>query len=1132
MQFLSAKNSSLSLICVLVVLLSSSALAQVETGQLTGKVTDEAGAVLPGVTITVKSVDTAGERKTTSNDAGLYALTNLQPGAYEITATAKDFRASLLKLQVAVGSRNVFNFTLEASAPTKPSAAQVIESPDIAIENASQTLSTVVTQKQIRDLPSLTRNPYDFVLLAGNVAPIDPARRTNNTAVAINGQRSTSINFLQDGQVNNSQFAGTVGQRVPLESVQEFSVITGGLSAEYGRAAGGVVNVVTKSGTNNWHGTGFGFNRVSALSSKDFNTSANGLDKGTFTRNQYGYSIGGPAIKDKLFIFNATEWTKVRSRADVITIAPSSDLIASSAEATRTYFSKYSLRSGLLADNDDNADELYTKSEIANLFPIIKGGSFDKLKSDRIVFGQVENRDPVDAGGGDPQDTIQSVVRADYNFSNKETIALRYGTDRQTLFDGTNSNSPWNGFNTGTRLQNDTFSLSLTQAHNAKLTTQTRLAVNRMKFTQPLGEAGEAPGLYFFANTTPTIDGYSIVLPGYQVNSLARGNRAIPYGGPQNVYQIYQDGTYLWGNRTIRFGGQYNFTQDNRTNGALQNSVQVLGNQGNFGQALDNLIKGKLYSFTGAIDPRGKGAGEVLTLPAEAPNFTRSYRYHEAAAYMTTAWRVRRNLLLSPGMRYEFFSVPHNRDKNLDSNFAFGTGANLYEQIRNGRAALTSKTDAKGFYKSDLNNYAPRFGFAWDVFGDGKTSVRGGFGIAFERAFDAASINLLQNSPNYAEVNLVAGQNIGGIDITDSNTGPFDDTGRFTLQQTRLSAINPNLRTASARFWNLSVQRELSRNLIVSADYSGSQGRDLYSLSNINRIGSGNVYLRDACTTGNCTARLNRFYSDINYLSNDGSSDYHGVTVGIDGRNFLTRGLLVNARYTWATAKDNLSSTLSEGSNNFNLGFLDPFNPALDRGYADFDMRHRLVVSGVWDIPYKPALQPSTITGYLYKNLLSGVSLSGMFTMQSGTPFSVYDCTKSASNTCIRAIGSATTSGSDNPKELSTPNRFEYIDLRTLSVGSYVNSVTGTSIYGPFPSNMTERNAFRGPRTWNFDAALFKTFTVKEWFTLQLRAEVYNVFNHANLSIIGNETDISRYGYVPARRDGRRNIQFALRIIF
>src|SRR5262249_51161806 len=216
-----------------------------------------------------------------------------------------------------------------------------------------------------------------------------------------------------------------------------------------------------------------------------------------------------------------------------------------------------------------------------------------KIKSDKIVFGQVENRRAADAGGGDPQNAFQSVLRLDYNFSNKETITARLGTDRQTLFDGTNSFNPYGGLNTGTSLQNDNMSISLTQAHSSRLITQTRLAVNRLVYRQPLGEAGSVPGLLFFGNSTPTIDGYEITLPGYST----KGSTALPFGGPQNVFQIYQDGTYLWRKHALRFGGLYSFTQDNRTYGAYQNAVQVLGNAGAFGQALDNLVKGKLSRF-------------------------------------------------------------------------------------------------------------------------------------------------------------------------------------------------------------------------------------------------------------------------------------------------------------------------------------------------------------------------------------------------------------------------------------------------------------------------------------------------------------------------------------------------------
>jgi Carboxypeptidase regulatory-like domain/TonB-dependent Receptor Plug Domain len=1118
---------------LLLFLLSIAAPAQTETGQIAGRVTEPTGAVIAGATVTIKSVEIFSERKSTTNREGIYVLPNLQPGFYDVTISADGFIPSTQRLQVTVGSGNTLNVSLEAgTAPTQPEQKNIVavDEAQLVVEQSSQSLSTVITEKQIRDLPTLTRNPYDLAALSGNVSPGDPARSgvQRGVGLAINGQRATSINFLQDGAVNNDQYSAQIGQRVPLESVQEFRVVAGGLSAEYGRAAGGIVNVVTKSGTSNYHGTAFGFNRVSALSSNSYDNNARGLEKGVFNRNQFGFSFGGPAIAEKLYFFNATEWTKVRSTTPVINIVPSADLISASGEATRDYFALFGLTTALPADNDDNADKLYTKSEIAQLFPINRGGPFDRIRGDRIVFGQVENLQAADAGGGDPQNAFQSVIRLDYNFSNKETIALRFGTDRQTLFEGTNSFSPYSGFNTGTELQNDNFSISLTQAHSSRLITQTRLAVNRLDFRQPLGGASSVPGLYFFGNSTPTIDGLEFALPGYST----RGNTPLPFGGPQNVYQVYQDGTYLRSKHAFRLGGLYSYTQDNRTYGAFQNAVQVLGNTGNIGQALDNFVRGDLFSFTGAIDPGGRFPGQTLPLPAEAPNFTRSNRHHEAAAYFNDTWRVKRNLTLNLGVRYEFFSVPHNQDRDLDSNFYLGEGASIFERIRNGRVEATSSNVTDGFYKSDSNNWAPRIGFAWDLFGDGRTSLRGGFGIAFDRVFDSAIVNIIKNPPSYAEVSLITGTNISGLDITTSNTGPFDESGQLRIPQSNITAIDADLVTAFARFWNLSLQRELMRNLVVSLDYSGSQGRNLYSISNFNRTGSGNVYLGDPCTAGNCTSRLNTQYADINMLTNGGRSDYHGITFGIDSRNFMTRGLLFNARYTWATAKDNISSTLSEGINDFNFGFLDPFNPDLDRGYADYDIRHRLVVSGIWDIPYQPNFRPSTITGYLFKYLLSGLSLSGIFAAQAGTPFSVYDCSRSANHICMRAVGSADTAGSDNPADAGSPNRFEYIDLSGLTAGSYFNPITGTSSFGPFPAGMTERNSFRGPGYWNLDLGLFKTIRVREWGSLQLRGEVYNVFNHANLFVVGSETDISRLGYVPAQRTGRRNIQFGVRFIF
>src|SRR5262245_53725406 len=288
-------------------------LAQTETGQITGKLTDPSGATIAGATVSIKSATTLSERRTTSNSQGIYVLPNLQPGVYEMTVAADGFSPVTRRLQVRFGSRNSINIALDVSGPSankatdpsqKDKTPTVIEGSEIAVDLTAQTLSTVITEKQIRDLPTLTRNPYDLIALSGNVSPGEPNR---GAGLAINGQRASSVNFLLDGAVNNNQFSTQIGQRVPLESVQEFRVISGGLSAEYGRAAGGIVNVVTKSGASGYHGTAYGFNRVSGLSSNSFDNNAKGLEKGTFTRNQFGYSIGGPAIAEKLYFFNSTE---------------------------------------------------------------------------------------------------------------------------------------------------------------------------------------------------------------------------------------------------------------------------------------------------------------------------------------------------------------------------------------------------------------------------------------------------------------------------------------------------------------------------------------------------------------------------------------------------------------------------------------------------------------------------------------------------------------------------------------------------------------------------------------------------------------------------------------------------------
>jgi hypothetical protein len=1097
-------------------------LAQSETGTLTGTVKDPQGAVVAGANIVVKSVDTGAERRSVSTDTGAYTVSSLQPGVYDVRVEAQGFGARTQRAQITVGARLSLDFDLSLQATSEQVNVVAGES-GVAVNTETQQLSNTVSERQIVELPTLTRNPYALVQLAGNVSPGDEADLTGASSRGagfnINGQRSASTNILLDGADNNDLFTATVGQSVPLDAVQEFQVITSNFSAEFGRASGGIVNVATKSGSNAFHGTLYEFNRVSALAAGGFNDNANGADKGVFTRNQFGYSVGGPIIKDKLLFFNSTEWIRVRSASSVISLVPTPEFLARTSAATQNFFSGFPLGTPINGT-------LITRGQITGLNA---GGPFASLPASLPVFGEVIQSVPVNAGGGLPQNSYQMVGRVDWNLNSASQFYGRYALQGQDFFPGTNAFSPYAGFDTGITALNNNFLLSLTHTFNPRWVSQSKVAFTRQDNEQPLGDAPAGPTLYL-RNAATNINGIPVALPGYLPFSPGL---AIPSGGPQNLLQFNEDLNYAHGAHTFRFGGQYIYIQNNHTFGAFENSVETLG--GNTANALDNLVRGQLLQFQGAIDPQGHFPGETVTLPVSPPNFSRSYRYHEWAAYFNDSWKVRPRVTLNLGLRYEYYGVQHNSNPQLDSNFYYGSGANIFEQVHNGSVMLAPDSPVGGFWKPDKNNFAPRVGFAWDIFGDGSTSLRGGYGIAYERNFGNVTFNVIQNPPNYATVSIIAGSDVPSIPITTNNAGPLAGTGSKTLPVSSLRHVNQNIVNAYAHFWSAALERKMFGG-VVSAEYSGSKGVDLYDLSDPNRPGTANVFLGVPCAPGACSARLNSQYSGFNTRGNQGFSNYNGLTFGYETPFIRKIGLQLTARYTWSHAIDNLSSTFSDSLNNNNLGLLDPFNPQLDKGNADFDVRHRFISSFVWQIPYRADQK-----GLLGK-VLGGWSVNGIFSAHTGAPFTIFDCSNIQFAVCPRAsqTGPQPTDGSGDPApDATTANTFRYLEIGGLTKGFFINPQTGNSEFGPFPANMTARNAFRGPGFWNVDTGIYKNFRISESKSVQLRGEFFNVFNHSNLYLIGNQTDISGTDYIPVTRglrsDGsedRRNVQLAVKFIF
>src|SRR2546428_2466380 len=427
-------------------LTSRLAAAQAETGRIAGTVTDPQGSAVPGATVTATSVSTGASRLTVTDTSGAYVLANLLPALYDIKFELTGFKTTTSRVQVTVGADLTTNARLEVGTLTEV-VAVTAQSERINVRTPE--VATTITQQQLRELPTITRDPYDLVAVAGNVTDAQGQELSGSEAsrgangFTLNGLRSTATNVLLDGAANNDEFFATVGQSVPLDAVQEFSVITSNFSAQYGRASAGIVNVVTKAGTNEFHGSAYEYFRNDKLATRTVDQKARDIEKSPFSRHQPGFSIGGPIVKNKAQFFTSGEFIRVRSDATDISLVPTAEFLARTSPDTQAFFAKFPLAQSINGP-------LVRRSEIAGT----AGGPFAALPGDLPVFGQVRRTLPVDAGGGDPQDTQEFVGRADWSLTTNTNVYGRYALFHRTHPVGAFQNSPYRGFDSTSTDQN------------------------------------------------------------------------------------------------------------------------------------------------------------------------------------------------------------------------------------------------------------------------------------------------------------------------------------------------------------------------------------------------------------------------------------------------------------------------------------------------------------------------------------------------------------------------------------------------------------------------------------------------------------------------------------------------------
>ena len=1143
----------------MVVLSCKPAWSQVETGSIVGTVTDSTGAVIPNATIAAKSVATGETRTVVSGTAGNYTIPALTPGIYTVTVTSGSFQPFKSRAEVTVGG--ILTLDAQLSLTGQTTTVEVVGEGGATVNTTTQELSQTVNTQELATLPSLTRNPYDFVAISGNVSNGDATQNNMDASQSIsaqgvgysmNGQREAGTEVLLDGVENFYVFSANVGEQVPIDSVQEYSIITNNFSPEYGRASGGVVNVTSKSGTNDFHGSAWEFNRLSAYTANTYENVANDIPKGIYTRNQFGFAAGGPIIKNKLFVFESTEWTRVRSAATETEEVLDPSFTAMLPAGTASYFSTFATGT-LPSSGTVTAGQLAALKTPLIINPI---NGTTPVPASQPIFDIVNFTAPFDAGGDVPQNTYRLLGRLDYDFSNATTMFFRIGRESENEFPGSDTYAPYPQYDTGTTELNQSFLYSLNHVFSPNLLNSAKFSFTRFNVSTSFDPALTfTPNLYI--NSGSPVDpatGNLIQLPGLQ--NVAPGLGGLPAGGPQNTIQLIDDLSWTKGRHSMTFGGAFTYIQLNYAYGAYQQAVEQLSGTADLQAGMDALVNAggnpfgsPLINFTGRVNPGvlpceatpsywNTGDPTALTLtpactvqpPLSPANPARSYRYKDWAVYANDSFRVTHRLTINYGLRYEHYGVQHNNHQALDSNFYFGPGAGLYEQVASGGVFPTQQSPVGQFWAPTWGTPAPRVGFALDVFGDGKTSLRGGFGISYERNFGNVTYNASFNPPDSAPVSITCPS--GSISctsvVTTNDLGPLGVPGApAPLPPAELRMPDPRINTAQTQFWSLGLQHQIATNTIVEADYSGAHGVHLYDLENINLLGAANFYLGENPSSNDCAGegtpddpttempiclvRPNEQYSNINMRGSGGQSSYNALNLKFQTQNLHNTGLTLVANYTWAHSLDDISSTFSQdiqGGSGYigSLGYTDNLDPKLDYGNSDYDIRNRLVVSPIWQTPWFK--ESRGVEG----QALGGWTISGIITARSGIPFSVYDYTDNFNFYSVARLTPATpitNYRTGAPVPSGAAGIFNVMTLPLPASSAPLDPALGISDFGPFPADMTGRNAFRGPGAWNTDIAISKNFKLTERFNLEFRAEGFDIFNHHNLYVFAGDLDYS-----------------------
>ena len=1128
------------------------AMAQATTGTMRGVVTDVNGAVVPGASVTAKNDTTGGASPTTTtNDDGVYEISALSPGSYTVTVEATNFKRSVnTGVQVKVGIVNPFDAKLEAGSVSE--TVTVISSTEEIVQRDQSQISTTVETRKVEDLPSNAAGAGldTLALLAPGVFPTNSGGvNTNGTGLNVNGNRARSNNFQIDGSDNNDlSVAGPAMFVDNQDQIQELQIITNNFSAQYGRNQGAIINYVTKGGTNEYHGRVFEYHRNNkALNSLDNIEKASGqLEPNQSLFNTFGFVVGGPipiphfgeggpgfySGKDRAFFF--ITYQGIRN--------PSTSTIRSTSWA-------------------------FLPSEFARLRTTFPGNAAIAALATQSIFALRPTATAINtasvsftAGGptflvGQPQYTISTpFTENDYSFrfdvkpTNNDSVTFRYLHQKQNFG---NSLAQANGFSGDIPAGSKNLGGNWTRQLSTKLVNDFKAYYQRIGVEFGGGCNNGSPGCIpgpleigtAITNIAfPTLSGRSILGIGPATN--------LPQGRVGQVYQIADNLSWVRGNHSFIFGGEF------------KHLTEVSPFLPNFNGA---------FGFNSATRLLNNAPSTIsLTVGDPTLEFTEDDQYY----FIQDDWKIRPNLTLNLGVRYEYTGQPINILNRLSTERESGNG-----RFFNPALPLAERTVPA--VPADKNNFAPRLGFAWSprfwksLLGEDATVIRGGFSIAYEPAFYNILGNVQGSAPFSAAIALSAANA-----LSSTTTSPFPLPSVLTGDVIRSSAaasgilplgqldpryltqtkVSPDFHAPWSEQWSLGIQRQFGKS-VAEVRYVGTRGNDLFQNVNgnffvgplvngiTNWFGTG-VNLpsfanllppgttAQVCTDNPATPFVNESICNgrqfrqagVTIRTNGGESIYHGLQSRFNGR-FLNNTLNLGAAYTF-------SKTIDTQSEIFGFDIASPNAQkyfcldSCERSLSQIDRPHAFSMSAIYDVPFYK--EQRGVLGHI----LGGWQINAVYVLTSGEPYTpgqFFNGLYGLGNTYLtsgdrpfngntsvdpRLVGisqldaallfGATLNNINGFYSLNDLNSTGAETVVTPSQVRYILNLPGSARIFGTPFGDVTRNSQRGPALNQLNAGLFKNIKISERWTVQLRGEAYNVLNHPNPGY-----GVNAAGYLP-----------------